>query len=235
MDSRSAQSQQNVANIFSLPKNIRIDIFEQLLVKHYALFMSWLTRKVSDQPCRIRLDQSIQEPKQVSLLLTCRKFHEEGTEVLYRRHKINLVGDGEDDNFDLAMTFLTMIGSRNASLVSHLVVSFPFLETATPQETQESKFVLKETSLRMLQSLKTSCTNLRTLEHPIRADFAKELFSIRSESDLGSVEELVMEMHEIYQSMQCLNHIIIRFCSKPQDSRVEELMRGVGWLVIRDD
>lgn len=222
-----AQDQElRTVGFFNLPRTIRDDIYRSALIAPHPLFL------FQESPSRrvecFAPDKPVQWP---ALLLTSHQLHIEAREVFYGWNRFNLVDTTTEREAAVIQSYLTCIGSINASLLSHLCISFP-----APVNTKEQpgKVILGDDGLHSLQLLQEKCTNLKTLEAYVHRGNSKYL--VQASLDRSPfVREILSQVDGQLKAIPSLGKIVIRFYDGPPTPLVKEVMQGLGWTVFLGD
>ncbi|VUC31621.1 unnamed protein product [Clonostachys rosea] len=146
----------------SIPSEIRLQIFSQLLVQESPIDFD-----ASHGPCNPRLFRQTQALPP-ALLRVSKKMHQEAIELIYSNNCFRFPNaytssdlDSNCLSLDTAVPyvapFLKQIGP-NADLLRHICIEFPTSHTFW------HKPILPKEYIEVLQLIKDSCTNLRTIE-----------------------------------------------------------------------
>jgi hypothetical protein len=156
------------ASFFSLPGDIRNNIYRRVLVMPYPLFLFQDTGSqvvetfAPDRPFRW-----------LALLYTNQQVHGEARAVLYGLNHFTLVETTQHQG-GLLQSFLNCIGSVNTGLLSHLSINFPVTESV---EGQPGEVILRKDDLHSLKLLQEKYTNLTTLETLIHSRNSRDLIN----------------------------------------------------------
>jgi hypothetical protein len=208
---------------FDLPRNIRDEIYGLVLIAPYPLLL------FQDSPGHRVESFAPGKPAQwAGLLLASRQLHAEGSETFYGKNCFNVVDTTMEREVAILRSYLSCIGSTNASLLSHLCISFP-----VPIDTKGQPAIVRlgEDGLRSLQHLQELCANLKTLETYVHRGNSQYLVEV-SPTDTLLVPEMLLEVDRQLKAIPSLSNIIIRFYNGRPTSLVKETMQGLGWTVF---
>ncbi|KAG9231370.1 hypothetical protein BJ875DRAFT_517407 [Amylocarpus encephaloides] len=209
-------------SFFSLPGDIRNNIYRRVLVVGHPLFLFQDTGSTvvetfaPDRPFRW-----------LALLYTNRQVHDEASAVLYGLNHFTFM-DTTRHQGGLLQSFLGCIGSVNAGLLSHLCINFPIVETV---EGQPGNFILREDDLHSLKLLQEKCTNLTTLETLIHSRNSRRLIN-PGHDDSQFIREALSQIDAQLKAISSLNKIIVRSYDGTPNPWVMELMQGLGWVIL---
>ncbi|KAM7210089.1 hypothetical protein V8F06_014529 [Rhypophila decipiens] len=215
------------SRLFTLPREIRDDIYKRILVVTPALYIF----QESGQKIELFAPDRPANRGWLSLLYVSRKIHNEAAAVLYRSHQFILV-DTTAAQVKLLESFLDCIGV-NASHISRICINFPAAEDMGVRD-QEGKAVLREDGLRSLKLLQERCTNLVTLETHLHSDNSKGLTTASYDSSNSEdVREVLSQINAYLNAIPSLHNVLVRVYSGPLHSLVVSWMQEFGWDVSR--
>ena len=211
------------ASFFSLPGDIRNNIYRRVLVVPHPLFLFQDTG--SQVVETFAPDRPFRWP---ALLYINRQVHDEARVVLYGLNHFTLVETTQHQGV-LLQSFLNCIGSVNAGLLSHLSINFPVAEIV---EGQPGKATLREDDLHSLKLLKEKCPNLTTLETLIHSRNSRDLIN-PSQDDSQNNREALSQIDAQLKAISSLKTVIVRSYNGTPIPSVMELMQGFGWVILR--
>jgi hypothetical protein len=209
-------------SIFSLPVDIRNNIYRRVLIVPHPLYLFQDTGSqvvetfAPDRPSRW-----------LALLYTNRQIHDEARAVLYGLNSFTFM-DTTQHQGGLLQSFLNCIGSINAGLLSHLCINFPVVESVDGQPGQA---ILREDDLYSLKLLQDKCTKLTTLETLIYGRNSRCLIN-PSYDDSQFIREALSQIDAQLKAIPSLEKIIVRSYDGTPAPAVMELMRGLGWVIL---
>ncbi|TGO38817.1 hypothetical protein BHYA_0066g00040 [Botrytis hyacinthi] len=160
------QSQTSKLNFLDLTIEIRLKIYEELLVAPEPL--SLIFDSSSGDPTRliaVREDSDCFSPQ---LLRVSKQIHHEATPFLYRNNQFHLsrlheeFGDRLMPSNEGVVKFLTQVGDYNASLIWHLGIYFPLTRNDPDPDPVQNQ---------ALDFLHNKCTSLTTVRILLWNDF----------------------------------------------------------------
>ncbi|KAI1845893.1 hypothetical protein JX266_007980 [Neoarthrinium moseri] len=210
------------ANLLSIPREIRHDLYQRLLVARQPLFLFLDNR----DPRSVEMFAPGKPFQALAIICTNRQIHAEAAAVLYGlNHFIFL--DNARHQVELIRSFLGLIGRRNAGLLGYLSINFPVVEVAGDLE---GNFVLREDSLATLMLLKDRCTQLKQLETHVHHDTSAETFRSGC-SGAHHIRRALSQIDSQLKQLSSLSEVIVTFYTEPPSLLMEELMREFGWTV----
>ncbi|PWY87949.1 hypothetical protein BO94DRAFT_624090 [Aspergillus sclerotioniger CBS 115572] len=212
----SIASTSSAAKFFSLPIEIRYNIYEQLLVVPHPLHV------FQDPGCPIEVFAPAKPYAWLALIYVNQQISAEARTILYGANRFDFQ---EMETVrrppSLLESFFSCIGPVNAGFLSHICINFPDTER---EAGQLGDIRLRDDGLQRLRVLQEQCTGLKTLE------FLKE-DQIKNEL----VKEVLLDINASVRSIGSLNNIVLRSYSGPVAPSVRELLQGLGWTVLMGD
>jgi hypothetical protein len=215
-------------NLFSLPLEVRNDIYQRVLDLGRPLYL-FQEEEEEDVFGKVGLFYSDPPVQWLSLLYTNWQLHDEASAELYKLTRFNLVLDGGENN--LLPSFLACIGSFNAAHLSHIVIGFP---SAEMEKSPEDKMVLKAVDLSVLKLLAEKCLKLATLEMDLSGT-AAEWLAHSSDKDLQAVREALLQVDAQLRAIPSLNKILIGVDDEHPAFEATVLMQQFGWLIVQHE
>jgi hypothetical protein len=213
-----------VTSFFSLPIEIREDIYKRVLTVAHPLYI------FQGRGCRVETFAPDIPRRWLALLHANRQIHQEASGVLYRSNHFNLV-DTRKKQADLLQSFLNCIGSLNAGFLSHLCISFPAIDAV---EKDSQNLQLSEDGLRTLKILRDKCTSLTTLEMFVPSrNFSGITTTVHD--NWCSTQKALLEIDAHLNPIRSLHRTIVRVWSGTPTPSAMELMQGLGWVVLLGD
>lgn len=127
-------------------------------------------------------------------------------------------------------SYLASIGSINASLLSHLCISFPVFDAVEGQSEEMASG--DSEGLQNLQLLWENCTNLGTLEAYVHHRNSKALVLASPPDDPTFVRETLSRVDGQLKAVPSLTKIVVRFYDGHPAALVKQMMQGFGWVVL---
>lgn len=219
----SKQASSAPTNIFSLPVEIRENIYRRVLIVRHPLFL------FQDPGSQVVETFGPERPfRWLALLYTNRQVHDEATTVLYGLNTFTFM-DTTGQQASLLRCFFNCIGSSNAGQLSHLCINFPVVESV---EGQAGAPILREDDLHTLKLLQEKCTRLTTLEAFVYGRNAPNLIH-PSHDDSQFIQDALFQINAELKAIPSLDKIIVRWYDGALSPLVMELMQGLGWVILR--
>ncbi|KAF7877701.1 hypothetical protein EAF04_001372 [Stromatinia cepivora] len=211
------------SGFLSLPRKVRDDIYQRLLIVAHPLYL--FQEKGAEAVEMFAPDRPV---RWLALLYTNRQIHEEACAVLYQLNNFTFMNTTQHQA-NLLQSFLTCIGSINASQLSHICINFPVAENV---KDQPGKLILREDDLRSLKLLQEKCTKLTTLEALVYSYNPIGLAKASQDSDdLRLIQEVFSQVNRQFNAIPSLKKIIVRFYNGSPTHEVKELMQQLQWIV----
>jgi hypothetical protein len=218
-------------NFLSLPLEIRHQIYEHILIFPTQI-MSWhLPRNThSHGLCEwtfsgwsTGLDHEEDTTKFGSLtpglLRTNKQIYHEAAGVLYGRNVFELYRDG----LQSMKKFFELIGCTNASSIRHLRIEFPYINSLKAGEIN-----LEDNGIKILELIKTKCTQLRTLTTELYSTIDMEEHLAE---DTPETATAALEMVNCYfKTLFPLVKIILEVPTASKLPHVRKEIERLGWL-----
>lgn len=208
-------------DFFSLPREIRKNIYERCLSTTQALLL------FKDRGSEVVEIFAPGKPlTALPLLRANRRVQQEACAVLYGKNRFTFM-DTTDFQDELLRAFLRTIGAQNTNLLTHIGINFPALDLA---EAGLNRPHLTEGSLRTLGLLRERCASLRTLDTVVQDDNSAGLI----ESD--NLDPLVLgaalsQVRTQLVAIPSLEKIVVAFYTEGPSPFVKERLEGFGWIV----
>jgi hypothetical protein len=222
MGSETSQAASSTrANFFSLPREIRDDIYDRVLAIPNPLY---IFQETPDSPVHCFTPR--RPRKWLALLYTTRQLHSEASHAFYRAHQFEIVDSHETRISEYLQSFINCIGPTNAASLAHLCIEFPRLE---PGNGKPDKIRINNDSLRNLQLLQRMCTRLATLELTIHSKNAGLI--IDRADDL--VQEALLVIKKQLGLISSLRKVVVRvmYGKGTLSAAALESMQRLGWEV----
>lgn len=235
------QTSSSPFRFLSLPSELRNKIYKLILVSNSPIEVGACSAMSPSPMYREPLDWDWSWPRSTSMLLVSRQIYHEAEAILYSHNFFVMYSP----RLDLLECFLNHIGPVKASLLSHLYINYPIMETFPHCRPGEVK--LQRDGLRSLRLLQQKCTNLRklTLGEFVKIPFVGFLdnlcvhvvnsvnirpilheYFVRVNTELQAITSLA----EVTVHLPGLNSIDILL-----REALEEAMREFGWVLGRPE
>ncbi|KAH6960335.1 hypothetical protein DER45DRAFT_592504 [Fusarium avenaceum] len=158
-------------------------------------------------------------------------FVPETNAVFYGSNHFNLVNTTAQRETSTLQAFLASLTSTDASLLSHLSLSFPALEAA---QGRPETLGLGQDGMHTLKLLQDYCVNLNTLELYVHSGNA---FGLVGEvpSHSHSLHEALSQVTSQLRAFSSLKKIVIRYYYDRATLEATQLMQRLGWIVLMGD
>ncbi len=199
------------ANFLSLPSELRIMIYELLLVDPEPINMwGWPTSKVL-HPQLLRVNKEI---------------YGEASSLLYSQNRLSLI----TLDFDYLGRFLDKIGRNNAGQIRHLCIEFPVFDRLELHD-----ITLEADSASSLARIQSDCVNLSTLEtSAISTDHMTfRLGAIDSPHFSEIVHEALTLVDARFRAIASLQEIVVQV--SPLSDEIRKEMTSLGWAITEVD
>lgn len=215
-----------VISFFSLPNEIRNDIYKRVLAVPHPLYL------FQDTGCPVEAFAPERPSQWLALLYTNRQISDEARAILYGINQFTLQEvETIQRPGSLLKSFLNCIGPVNAGWLSHLCINFPATERI---EGQPGEIKLREDSLQSLQLLQKECTKLKTLETLIYSQNSSDLVK-EDLNNTGFVRDVLLEINAQFRGIASLNKVIVRVYNGSPSPSVKEFLQELGWAVLIRD
>ncbi|CAG9943827.1 unnamed protein product [Clonostachys rosea f. rosea IK726] len=209
-----------MACFLSLPAENRISIYHEVFGagQTFFLFPGGGTQVHALAPTKSR--------RWNAFLFTNRLIYSEAREIVYGANRFVLV-DVTHTQTGLLYNFLGGIGPANASLITHLAISFPVMDRV---EGQEGEFALRGDSLRALELLRAQCTRLKTLELQVHRQNSAGLTE-EKDCDSEFARVALPRIDQQLKAISSLEQVVVEVYEKALMPSVENAMQALGWIV----
>ena len=198
------------SNFFSLPREIRDQIYELVLLQQ--------------DPIDYRKDRDIWciRPQLTPELLRVNKtIHREASSMFYSQNHFDLTA-GTPEQVAL---FFTQIGKKNANFIQHVLVKFPEILCGEPDEV-----ILDNDDIGILAKIQSSCANVTTLTiSPYSTDAMGTMIEEQKEPKV--VTEALELVNTHFRAISSLQEIIIEMHEKGPSDHIQKEMEGCGWKI----
>ncbi|TGO08560.1 hypothetical protein BTUL_0203g00210 [Botrytis tulipae] len=234
--SPTPQSQISKLNFLNLTIEIRLKIYEELLVAPEPL--SLIFDSSAGDPARLIAVREDSDGFSPQLLRVSKQIHHEATPLLYRNNQFHLSRLHEEFEDRLIpsnegiVKFLIQMGNYNASLIRHLGIYFPLTRDdldPDPAQNQALDFIYdKCTSLTTVRILLWNNCNLNQSYKGVKSDETGS--SIPFAEDLKRIDAQL-------KRTSSLREISLDFCIwepweiSEVDNKVRQLICDCGWKV----
>lgn len=209
-------------NIFSLPREIRVQIYKQILIVDHPVFL------FQDASSRVETFAPDRPVRWLSIMYTTRQLHRETSSILYGMNVFNLV-DSTSNQTKLLQDFLNSIGRVNASTLSHLCINFPKIDCV---QGDTGQFELTKESLQSFMLLQDRLNSLKILETSI---YSKETLGLNGLdlNDGYAIAKALSLVEMQVKNIPRLSRFIVRVFDPNLDTPIIETMQGLGWIIMR--
>jgi hypothetical protein len=221
--------------LFSLPREIRNNIHQRVLIASHPLYIFQETAGSRDDKVGLFAPERPPARRWLALLYTNKQLHEEASAVLYGLSHFALVdatAGKKNQGPGLLSSFLGRIGSVNAGCLSHLCINFPVV-TAGAEEggvTTDGQAGEEEGNFwGELGLLREKCTGLATLEMMVYGRHAKGLtVASHGANNPRVVRGGLSQMDAHLKAIPSLRRVLVKLYSGPLAPEVVEWMHGFG-------
>ncbi|CAG9998861.1 unnamed protein product [Clonostachys byssicola] len=210
-----------MACFLSLPAENRISIYEEVLGAGQTFFLFHGTGN------QVNALAPTNPRRWSAFLFTNHLIYSEAREIVYGANRFVLL-DVTHTQTELLHNFLGGIGPANASLITHLVISFPVMERV---EAQEAEFALKGDSMRALELLRAQCTRLKTLELQVNRQNSSGLTE-EKDCDSKFARDALPRINQELKGISSLERVVVKVYEKALMPSVESVMQNFGWMVM---
>ncbi|CZR68828.1 uncharacterized protein PAC_18728 [Phialocephala subalpina] len=212
-------------NFFGFPKEIRLQIYSELLVHPEPIIF------VADHgPPSPPLLRSKRYGLCPALLQLNRQAHSETSPLLYSNNRFRFpdVFTSISSITDSAhiTPFLSRIGSQ-ASLIRYICITFPAYPSFYDPQRDGARF--RESHIKNLELIRDTCTSITTLELSIPPDHANYVFD-----DSSMAIETLDLLDTRFKDIPSLKEIIVNFQVYSEEDLSDDRMKKIrdrGWAV----
>lgn len=225
--SRSERGPTQPVGFFTLPIEIRNDIYKDVLTVPHPLYL------FQDSGGPVETFAPGKPYRWLALLYTNQQIRHEASAVLYGNNHFTLQEvETTRRRTSLLDSFFNCIGPANAGRLSRLCIDFPSAEKV--EGCQSGEIRLREGSLQDLRLLQNQCTKLRTLETLLYGENTRVLIG-EYQKNTRFVREVLLEINAQLRGIVSLNKVIVRIDSIENESLIpslRELLQELGWVVF---
>jgi hypothetical protein len=214
-----------IMNFFGFPKEIRLQIYSELLVRPEPIVF------VADYgPPSPPLFRSERDGLCPALLELSKQAHSEASPLLYSNNRFRFPDvftsiSSATDSAHIA-PFLCQIGSQ-ASLIRYICITFPAFPTFHNSQHDRARF--HEAHIKNLELIRDTCTSITTLELSVPPDRANYVFD-----DSSIVAETLDLLHTRFKAILSLKEIIVNFQVYSEEDLSDDWVKKIcdrGWTV----
>ncbi|CAH0055310.1 unnamed protein product [Clonostachys solani] len=192
---------ENLPGFFRIPREIRDQIYEELLVHSGCIFLD----VIWSRPASLGFTFNNRLlPISPEILRLNRRVHQEATEVLYGKNQFQI------ENVNNFTRFLGDIGPANSALLRHLIIPFPYFK-------EDGGVVAVRTDsvgMRAIDLIQSKCQNIVVLETCL---FSSNL--VESKLDTLGHPEAVNQALDLFMDKFCampsFRHLRVNLFDKP--------------------
>jgi len=217
-------------NFLDLPAEIRLQIYEELLVRSEPIIFRMSGFPPSPPlylykgayglcPALLRASKSVY--REASPLLYSRnRFDFSDSDLIYTMLKLST------NCKSLALTsFFSQIGDKNTSFIRHLYIDFPTFRDHRPETT-----ALEDNNIKTLELIRDKCTNIAILEMSLYDIWPFEYF--KANGSLIVAEAALELLDTRFKAISSLKEVIVHIYRDPiAGNNLQKKMRDCGWTV----
>ncbi|KAI4277007.1 MAG: hypothetical protein L6R38_005521 [Xanthoria sp. 2 TBL-2021] len=196
-----------MSNFFSLPREIRDQIYELVLLDQEPI-VPWFYYNG-----RHKLT--------LALLRANKTVHHETSSLLYARNRFDLtIGTPEN-----VASFFARIGRKNADHIRHIYVDFPRFLRVEPDNV-----TLYDESAGILANIQSSCVNLTTLTMSRSCIYDMEV-DIKAQDNPKVATEALELVNTHFRAITSLQEIIVEVYEDEPSDHIRRSMESHGWTI----
>lgn len=197
-----------LSNFFSLPREIRDQIYELVLL-HQERIDPWVdgNRRQNLTPELLRANKAV---------------HREASSLLYAQNRFDLTA--MDTPEDVA-SFLGQIGRNNADHIRHICVEFPTFLCLEPGDV-----TLEDDSVGILANIQSGCANLRTLTTSLHSTSSMELM-LDALDNHKIVNEALKLANTHFRAISSLQKIVVEVYEDGPSDHIRRRFESHGWTI----
>ena len=212
-------------DFFNLPAEIRLQIYEELLVLSEPIIFN------SYRPFRMQQRYGLCP----ALLRTSKGVHREASPMLYSSNRFEFTEPIPSqklyNEYAAALTsFLSQTGDQNASFIRHLNIGFPAFENDHRPGSTGPTLRLKENTIKALELIRDKCTSITRLDTSLQDE--DDLWLFESYKADSVVEAAFASLDARFKEISSLKEINVHIISYDNPSNgLMKKMRDCGWTV----
>jgi len=201
-------------NFLKFPAEIRLQIYEELLVFPDPISFRWLSWDPTPTP--LFGHELYRYQKCPALLRASKSVHREASPVFYSCNRFEFSYYHIDARSAFA-SFLSQIGHQNATFLRHICFDFPAFDDAE----------LEDDSLIVLELIRENCTGIAILEMSLR-DLA---WRRHGDANSRTINQRKLELLNVrFKAILSLKEVIVHDYEDPSDDLAKK-MRDYGWTL----
>jgi hypothetical protein len=213
---------------FSLPGEIRIKIYEELLVdpntitifpKYNSTWHEYNSAATAALGVGAYTSTGYLQLHPAILRMN-RLAYDEARSILYSKNCFEI-----EEPKTLA-SFLGQIGSQNAGLLRHLVIAFPDFYN----DGHAVGITMRDDGMEMFNLIRDKCQNIAILETSLSTTNARET-RFDDFNSPRAVDQALALVHARLQAIPSLPEVIVQVFDIPVNVAVREKMRDYGWVI----
>ncbi|KAI0436113.1 hypothetical protein F4803DRAFT_543354 [Xylaria telfairii] len=158
----------------------------------------------------------------LALFRANKAVHREASSLFYGRNRFNLSEVAPQE----VVAFLERIGVSNAAYIRHVIVDFPVFIRLDPDY-----ITLEESSLDVLTTMQTRCTNLASLRTQLYSTVAMEL-RLDNVGDHQVAADALQLLDTHFRAISSLQDIIVEvYEDGPSDRPTRQGIKRHGWTI----
>ncbi|KAH8730372.1 hypothetical protein GQ44DRAFT_723227 [Phaeosphaeriaceae sp. PMI808] len=198
------------ANFLSLPRIVRIKIYELLLIHNGKVHP---------------MNQPSHETKFTTALFRAnRTVSNEATTVFYARNTFEL---STYEAYEISSLF-QQIGPRNKSYIQHIILSFPEFNTLDDPY-HLSLFTHDEM---VIETIRQNCPRLSTLTTSIL--WRSQSFPLSAVNNPEIVVRALMLVDDRFREITSVQRVIVKVLDDELSDHMRGVIRGLGWVIVPD-
>ncbi|RYP70490.1 hypothetical protein DL771_005427 [Monosporascus sp. 5C6A] len=199
-----------MTNFFSLPRELRDQIYELCLL-HEEAINPWA-------------DYYQRKERTSGLFRASKTVHHEASSLFYTQNRF----DFTTTTSEAVASFLGTIG-RNADHIRHVIVNFPqFLHLEPGDVTLEDSYVS------IIANIQSGCANLSTLTTSLYSTNAMEL-TLDAIDDPKVVTEALKLVDTQFRTISSLQDIIVELYEDGPNDHIRSEMESYGWTLSTNE
>jgi hypothetical protein len=195
------------SNFFSLPRELRDQIYEPVLL-HQEPIDPWVNynRRQKLTPGLLRANKTV---------------HREASSLFYAQNRFDFTMGTPKD----VASFLGQIGRNNADYIRHICVDFPKFLYLDPGDV-----TLEDDSVGILTNIQSGCANLSTLTTSLYSTNAMEL-RLDALDNPKVVTEALKLVNTHFRAISSLQEIIVEVYEDGPSDHIRRKMESHGWTI----
>ncbi|VUC22175.1 unnamed protein product [Clonostachys rosea] len=209
---------ENLPGFFKIPREIRDQIYEELLVHSGYIFLD----VIWSRPASLGFTfNSRLLPISPEILRLNRRANQEATEILYGKNQFQI------ENIKNFTRFLNEIGPANSTLLRHLTIPFPYFKEDGGVVTVRTDSI----GMQAIDLIHSKCQNIVVLETCL---FSSNL--VESKLDSHGHPEAVNQALELFMDKFCaipsFRHLRVNLPNKPINLAFRDILNSHGRILV---